>query len=149
MSGKKHGLQDKYKKLKMGGMMYYSKGALSEKQKTIAAKAPPYDEIGGNDFAKMKEEKKPVKAFMGLAVEGFKKAKDKGAKGVELLSPVAMAKRLFNKKGGGVIKANKGLHAEKKKKKKEDENDLSKLPKGLRKDTTTGFGANIKKIKDD
>jgi len=59
-----------------------------------------------------------------------------------------MAKRFFNK-GGKVIKANKGLHAEKKKKKKEDENDLSKLPKGLRKDTTTGFGANIKKIKDD
>ncbi len=100
MSGKKHGLQDKYKKLKMGGMMYYSKGALSEKQKTIAAKAPPYDEIGGNDFAKMKEEKKPVKANLGLLM--MKKAKDKGAKGVELLSPVAMAKRFFNK--GGKVK---------------------------------------------
>jgi len=148
MSGKKHGLQDKYKKLKMGGMMYYSKGALSEKQKTIAAKAPPYDEIGGNDFAEIRKEKKPVKAFLGLGVEVMKKAKDKGAKGVELLSPVAMAKRFFNK-GGKVMKANKGLHAEKKKNKKEDENDLSKLPKGLRKDTTTGFGANIKKIKDD
>ena len=148
MSGKKHGLQDKYKKLKMGGMMYYSKGALSEKQKVIASKAPPFDKIDGKDFAKMKEEKKPVKAFLGLGVEVMKKAKEKGAKGVELLSPAAMAKRFFNK-GGKVIKANKGLHAEKKKKKKEDENDLSKLPKGLRKDTTTGFGANIKKIKDD
>lgn len=147
MSGKKHGLQDKYKKLKMGGMMYYSKGALSEKQKVIASKAPPFDKIDGKDFAKMKEEKKPVKAFMGLAVEGFKKAKEKGAKGPELLSPLLMAKRLF-KKGGGVIKANKGLHAEKKKDKK-DENDMSKLPKGLRKDTTTGFGKNIKKIKDE
>jgi len=147
MSGKKHGLQDKYKKLKMGGMMYYSKGALSEKQKTIAAKAPPYDEIGGNDFAKIREEKKPVKAFLGLGVEVMKKAKDKGAKGVELLSPVAMAKRFFNK-GGKVMKANKGLNAEKKKDKK-DENDMSKLPKGLRKDTTTGFGKNIKKIKDE
>jgi hypothetical protein len=146
MSGKKHGLQDKYKKLKMGGMMYYSKGALSEKQKVIASKAPPFDKIDGKDFAKMKEEKKPVKANLGLLM--MKKAKDKGAKGVELLSPIAMAKRFFNK-GGKVIKANKGLHAEKKKKKKEDENDLSKLPKGLRKDTTTGFGANIKKIKDD
>jgi hypothetical protein len=148
MSGKKHGLQDKYKKLKMGGMMYYSKGALSEKQKAIAAKAPPYNEIGGNDFAKMREEKKPVKAFMGLAVEAFKKGKEKGAKGPELVSPLLMAKKLFNKKGGGVIKANKGLHAEKKKDKK-DENDMSKLPKGLRKDTTTGFGKNIKKIKDE
>tara|TARA_R100001510_G_C7635612_1_gene193817 strand:+ start:740 stop:1183 length:444 start_codon:yes stop_codon:yes gene_type:complete len=147
MSGKKHGLQDKYKKLKMGGMMYYSKGALSEKQKVIASKAPPFDKIDGKDFAKMKEDKKPVKAFMGLAVEGFKKAKNKGAKGVELLSPVAMAKRFFNK-GGKVMKANKGLHAEKKKDKK-DENDMSKLPKGLRKDTTTGFGKNIKKIKDE
>ena len=148
MSGKKHGLQDKYKKLRMGGMMYYSKGALSEKQKAIAAKAPPFDEIGGNDFAKMREEKKPVKAFMGLAVEAFKKGKEKGAKGPELVSPLLMAKKLFNKKGGGVIKANKGLHAEKKKDKK-DENDMSKLPKGLRKDTTTGFGKNIKKIKDE
>jgi len=146
MSGKKHGLQDKYKKLKMGGMMYYSKGALSEKQKVIASKAPPFDKIDGKDFAKMKEE--PKKAFMGVGVEVMKKAKDKGAKPLELLSPIAMAKRFFNK-GGKVIKANKGLHAEKKKKKKEDENDLSKLPKGLRKDTTTGFGANIKKIKDD
>tara|TARA_B100000073_G_scaffold285749_1_gene247315 strand:- start:247 stop:693 length:447 start_codon:yes stop_codon:yes gene_type:complete len=148
MSGKKHGLQDKYKKLRMGGMMYYNKGALSEKQKAIAAKAPPYNEIGGNDFAKMREEKKPVKAFMGLAVEAFKKGKEKGAKGPELVSPLLMAKKLFNKKGGGVIKANKGLHAEKKKDKK-DENDMSKLPKGLRKDTTTGFGKNIKKIKDE
>ena len=132
MSGKKHGLQDKYKKLKMGGMMYYSKGALSEKQKVIASKAPPFDKIDGKDFAKMKEEKKPVKAFMGLAVEGFKKAKEKGAKGPELLSPLLMAKRLF-KKGGGVIKANKGNEISKLNDKK-DENDMSKLPKGLRKD---------------
>jgi len=100
MSGKKHGLQDKYKKLKMGGMMYYSKGALSEKQKVIASKAPPYDEIGGNDFAKMKKE--PKKAFMGLAVEAFKKGKEKGAKGPELVSPLLMAKRFFNK--GGKVK---------------------------------------------
>jgi len=102
MSGKKHGLQDKYKKLKMGGMMYYSKGALSEKQKVVASKAPPFDRIDGKDFAKMKEEKKPVKAFMGLGVEVMKKAKDKGAKPLELLSPIAMAKRFFNK--GGKVK---------------------------------------------
>jgi len=100
MSGKKHGLQDKYKKLRMGGMMYYSKGALSEKQKVIASKAPPYDEIGGNDFAKIREEKKPVKANLGLLV--MKKAKEKGAKPLELLSPIAMAKRFFNK--GGKVK---------------------------------------------
>jgi len=106
MSGKKHGLQDKYKKLKMGGMMYYSKGALSEKQKVIASKAPPFDKIDGKDFAKMKEE--PKKAFMGLAVEAFKKGKEKGAKGPELLSPLLMAKKLFNKKDGGVIKAKTG-----------------------------------------
>ena len=128
MSGKKHGLQDKYKKLKMGGMMYYSKGALSEKQKTIAAKAPPYDEIGGNDFAKIREEKKPVKAFMGLAVEGFKKAKDKGAKGPELLSPLLMAKKLFNKKDGGVIKANKGKDIKVKRIGKKEE-DLTEFEK--------------------
>jgi len=100
MSGKKHGLQDKYKKLKMGGMMYYSKGALSEKQKVIASKAPPFNKIDGKDFAKMKEEKKPVKANLGLLV--MKKAKEKGAKPLELLSPIAMAKRFFNK--GGKVK---------------------------------------------
>ena len=90
MSGKKHGLQDKYKKLKMGGMMYYSKGALSEKQKVIASKAPPFDKIDGKDFAKMKEEKKPVKANLGLLK--MKKAKEKGAKPIELLSPIQWQK---------------------------------------------------------
>ena len=161
---KKNGLENSYKKLRMGGM-FYSKGGgadMSTKQKAIAAKAPPPNVLNGKDLAVLRAEKakgrgmglqdeklkpgKVMKANLGLMF--MKKAKDKGAKGVELLSPVAMAKRFFNK-GGKVMKANKGLHAEKKKKKKEDENDLSKLPKGLRKDTTTGFGANIKKIKDD
>jgi len=41
---------------------------------------------------------KVKKAFMGLAVEAFKKAKESGASGVELLSPVAMAARIFKGK---------------------------------------------------
>jgi|TARA_B100000902_G_C27265613_1_gene893332 hypothetical protein len=110
MSGKKHGLENSYKKLRMGGM-FYSKGGgadMSPKQKAIAAKAPPPNVLDGKDFAVLRAEKKPVKAFMGLAVEAMKKSKKKGAKGIELVSPVAMAKRLFNKKDGGVIKANTG-----------------------------------------
>ena len=120
MSGKKHGLENSYKKLRMGGM-FYSKGGgadMSTKQKAIAAKAPPPNVLNGKDFAVLREEKakgrgmglqdeklkpgKVKKAFMGLAVEAMKKAKDKGAKPIELLSPIAMAKRFFTK--GGKVK---------------------------------------------
>jgi hypothetical protein len=112
---KKHGLENSYKKLRMGGM-FYSKGGgadMSTKQKTIAAKAPPPNVLDGKDFAVLREEKakgrgmglqdeklkpgKVKKAFMGLAVEAMKNSKKKGAKGIELVSPLAMAKRLFNK----------------------------------------------------
>jgi hypothetical protein len=108
----------------MGGM-FYSKGGgadMSTKQKAIAAKAPPPEVLDGKDFAVLREEKvksgKVKKAFMGLAVEAMKKAKDKGAKPIELLSPIAMAKRFFNK-GGKVIKANTGVLAKMDKFKKE------------------------------
>jgi hypothetical protein len=133
---KKHGLENSYKKLRMGGM-FYSKGGgadMSSKQKAIAAKAPPPNVLNGKDFAVLREEKakgrgmglqdeklkpgKVKKAFMGLAVEAMKKAKDKGAKPIELLSPIAMAKRFFNK-GGKVIKANTGVLAKMDKFKKE------------------------------
>ena len=50
---------------------------------------------------------KVMKANLGLMF--MKKAKDKGAKGAEFLSPIAMAKRMFNKKSGGVIKAKRGV----------------------------------------
>ena len=92
-------------------------------QAAIAAKAPPPNKIDEKDFAVLRAEKakgrgmglqdeklkpgKVKKAFMGLAVEAMKKAKDKGAKPIELLSPLAMAKRFFTK-GGKVIKANTG-----------------------------------------
>ena len=117
---KKHGLENSYRKLRMGGM-FYSKGGgadMSTKQKAIAAKAPPPEVLDGKDFAVLREEKakgrgmglqdeklkegKVKKAFMGLAVEAMKKAKDKGAKPIELLSPIAMAKRFFTK--GGKVK---------------------------------------------
>ena len=51
------------------------------------------------------KEGKTVKASLGLLA--MKKAKDKGAKGPELLSPVAMAGRFFTK-GGKVMKAKGG-----------------------------------------
>ena len=122
---KKHGLENSYKKLRMGGM-FYSKGGgadMSTKQKAMAAKAPPPNVLDGKDLAVLREEKakgrgmglqdeklkpgKVKKAFMGLAVEAMKKAKDKGAKPIELLSPLAMAKRFFTK-GGKVMKARYG-----------------------------------------
>jgi len=86
---------------------------MSTKQKAMAAKAPPPNVLDGKDFAVLREEKakgrgmglqdeklkpgKVKKAFMGLAVEAMKNSKKKGAKGIELVSPLAMAKRLFNK----------------------------------------------------
>jgi hypothetical protein len=42
----------------------------------------------------MVPKKKPTKAFMGLGVEVFKKAKESGAKGIEFLSPLAMVGRI-------------------------------------------------------
>ena len=120
---KKHGLENSYKKLRMGGM-FYSKGGgadMSTKQKAIAAKAPPPNVLDGKDLAVLREEKakgrgmglqdeklkpgKTVKASLGLLA--MKKAKDKGAKGPELLSPIAMAGRFFTK-GGKVMKARYG-----------------------------------------
>jgi hypothetical protein len=49
---------------------------------------------------------KPKKAMMGLAVQVAKKAKDKGAKGAEFLSPLALLNRAF-KKDGGMMKSKK------------------------------------------
>jgi hypothetical protein len=74
MSGKKHGLQDSYKKLRMGGMMYYKTGALSDKQKAIAAKAPPANKIDGKDFAVLRAEKAKDRG-MGLQDEKMKPGK--------------------------------------------------------------------------
>jgi hypothetical protein len=48
---------------------------------------------------------KMTKAALGILA--MKKAKDKGAKGLELLSPVAMATKFFSK-GGKIIKAKEG-----------------------------------------
>lgn len=98
-------------KLKKGG------GAdMSEKQAALAAKAPPPNKLDGKDFAVLRAEKakgrgkglqdetlnpgKTVKASLGLLA--MKKAKDKGAKGPELLSPIAMAGKFFTK--GGKVK---------------------------------------------
>jgi hypothetical protein len=97
---KKHGLENSYKKLRMGGM-FYSKGGgadMSTKQKAIAAKAPPPNVLDGKDLAVLRAEK--AKGNLGLMF--MKKAKDKGAKGAEFLSPLAMAGRFFTK--GGKVK---------------------------------------------
>ena len=95
---------------------------MSPKQKKIAAKAPPPNVFNEKDLAVLREEKakgrgmglqdesvKPGKVMKAnLGILAMKKAKDKGAKGAEFLSPLAMAKRMFNKKAGGVMKARVG-----------------------------------------
>src|SRR6056300_2085956 len=73
---KKHGLENSYKKLRMGGM-FYSKGGgadMSTKQKTIAAKAPPPNVLDGKDFAVLREEKAKGRG-MGLQDEKLKPGK--------------------------------------------------------------------------
>jgi hypothetical protein len=97
-------------------------GGMSSGQAKIAAKAPPPNKIDAKDFAVLRSEKakgrgmglqdekvqpgKVMKANLGILA--MKKAKDKGAKGAEFLSPLAMAKRMFNKKAGGVMKYKRG-----------------------------------------
>ena len=73
---KKHGLENSYKKLRMGGM-FYSKGGgadMSTKQKAIAAKAPPPEVLDGKDFAVLREEKAKGRG-MGLQDETMKPGK--------------------------------------------------------------------------
>jgi hypothetical protein len=65
------------------------------------------------------DEGKVQKASLGLMA--LKKAKDKGAKGAEFLSPLAMLKRISGKKNGGVAKgggADMGTEMSDKRKKK-------------------------------
>ena len=56
-----------------------SKGGLKGNQKAIASKAPPYDEIGGNDFAVLRKEKAKGRG-MGLQDESVKPGKVMKAK---------------------------------------------------------------------
>jgi hypothetical protein len=116
---KKSDYEGKTKKLNVATA---NKG-MSVGQAKIAAKAPPPNKIDAKDFAVLRAEKakgrgmglqdekvqpgKVMKANLGILA--MKKAKDKGAKGAEFLSPIAMAKRMFNKKSGGVIKAKRGV----------------------------------------
>jgi len=109
------------------------KTGMTPGQAKIAAKAPPYDEIGGNDFAVLKKEKakgrgmglqdekvkpgkvKPVKAVLGIAAMGLRGAKylkDKNKKATPMVGGAAelmkKKKELLGKKAGGVMKARVG-----------------------------------------
>jgi hypothetical protein len=109
------------------------KTGMTPGQAKIAAKAPPYDEIGGNDFAVLKKEKakgrgmglqdekvkpgkvKPVKAVLGIAAMGLmgaKYLKDKNKKATPMIGGAAelmkKKKELLGKKAGGVMKARVG-----------------------------------------
>jgi len=101
-------------------------GGMSAGQAKIAAKAPPPNKIDAKDFAVLRQEKargrgmglqdekvKPGKVMKaGLGLMFMKKAKDKGAKGAEFLSPMAMLKRVQGNKIGGVMKAKRGKFLE-------------------------------------
>ena len=65
------------------------------------------NKIDAEDFKILKAEKGKVKKA-NLGILAMKKAKDKGAKGADFLSPVMLAKKMFNKKIGGVMKAKEG-----------------------------------------
>jgi len=100
----------------------YTPGMLTGGQAKLAAKAPPPNKLDEKDFAVLRaekakgrgmglqdESKKPGKIYKAaLGIMAMKKASDKGAKGPELLSPVMLAKRLFKKKTGGVMKYKRG-----------------------------------------
>jgi hypothetical protein len=60
--------------------------ALKGNQKVIASKAPPYDEIGGNDFAVLRKEKAKGRG-MGLQDEKVKPGKVMKAKRGKFLRP--------------------------------------------------------------
>ena len=75
--------------------------------------------ISGEDFKLMK---KPEKANLGMLM--MKKAKDKGAKGIEFLSPVAMLNKAFKNKGGEMIKARVGKSIESSGSKKVQSDDM-------------------------
>ena len=62
----------------------------------------------------MVPKKKPKKAFMGLGVEVFKKAKESGAKGLDFLSPLAMVNRISKGKKNTTTVANTESSSQKK-----------------------------------
>jgi len=94
---------------------------------------------------------KVQKANLGLMF--MKKAKDKGAKGMEFLSPLAMLKRISGKKMGGVAKYKRGKFLERRmalagvnpfaKQKLGEAKDYKKYLKGLKKATSEVRGAKL------
>ena len=139
------------------------KKMLTGGQAKIAAKAPPPNKIDEKDFAVLRKEKakgrgmglqdekvqpgKVQKAALGLMF--MKKAKDKGAKGAEFLSPLAMLKRISGKKAGGVMKANKGKMASDRDRRQKElikkQNPISEYDrKGKLKYTAAKMGKSIK-----
>jgi len=82
-----------------------SKGGLKGNQKKLDKNNN--NRIDAQDFKILKAEKGKVKKA-NLGILAMKKAKDKGAKGADFLSPVMLAKKMFNKKMGGVMKAKEG-----------------------------------------
>jgi hypothetical protein len=110
--GKKLGLDKAYANLGKGYLQYPVINSVKPKPKPTKAMAGGMMQGYGaarKDGMGLQDEKvkpgKVQKAFLGLMA--LKKAKDKGAKGLELLSPIAMATKFFSK-GGKIIKAKEG-----------------------------------------
>ena len=132
-----------------------NKGAMMNKS-TRGYGAARTSGMGLQDEKVKSGEVKPVKAFLGLGVMAMKKAKKKGAKGAEFLSPALLAKRILGKKTGGPI-GNLGGQQGKRAKPKVPGNmvskeRLAKLKQQLNrfKNTSTkGGGADSSKIMSD
>ena len=122
--------QGKVQKVFLGKMIKgagKSIGRLFGRKKTATA-TPSGEDMGGRigifpvgrgPIKALIDEGKVKKASLGLMA--LKKAKDKGAKGIEFLSPLAMLKRISGKKKGGVAKgggADMGTEMSDKRKKK-------------------------------
>jgi len=76
---RKEALQQQKRRMTEDDAYGMKKGGLSEGQKKIASKAPPYNEIGGNDFAVLRKEKAKGRG-MGLQDEKVKPGKVMKAK---------------------------------------------------------------------
>ena len=76
---RKEALQQQKRRMTEDDAYGMKKGGLSEGQKKIASKAPPYNEIGGNDFAVLRKEKAKGRG-MGLQDEKVQPGKVMKAK---------------------------------------------------------------------
>jgi hypothetical protein len=135
---------------KKGKLKYTAakKGAMMDKS-TRGYGAARTSGMGLQDEKVKSGKVKPVKAFLGLGVMAMKKAKKKGAKGAEFLSPALLAKRILGKKTGGPISGPKGRLPRMSDMDKKRIDRLKQQFNRFRNTSTKGGGADSSKIMSD